>query len=153
MPSNPMKAGDGSGSASAVMPVLSYVAARLAAGTCTCAALISVCAVSPAPSRHVAVASRLSLPAVSPDDGAVTENVFDAEPPGATVPRLTWPAGDSVQPDGTLIDTEAADSGWLVGLRSVPRPVNVPSASVDDEIAASVGCGGGGRAYTAGGGP
>jgi hypothetical protein len=93
---------------------------------------------------------RLPRAPVSPDDGAVTENVFDAEPPGATVPRLTWPAGDSVQPDGTLIDTAAADSGRLVGLRSVARTVNVPSASVDDEIAASVGCGGVGCPYTAG---
>src|SRR5580704_17750739 len=141
MPSNPMKADDGSGSASAVMPVLLYVAARLAAGTCTCAALISVLLAPPGPPspppgppsappgppsappppalREIPLAGRFSLPALRSGAGAVTENVFDAEPPGATAPTLTWPAGDRVQPDGTLIDIEAADSGRLVGLRSV----------------------------------
>ena len=81
------------------------------------------------------------MPGVRPDDGAVTENVSDADRRGATVPRLAGPAGESVQPEGTLIATEAPVSGWPVGLRSVAWTVNVPSASTDEEIAASVGCG------------
>jgi hypothetical protein len=87
------------------------------------------------------VASRFATPGDSPDEGGVTLKSCDADAPGATVPSDTAPDGDTFQPSGTLSDTADRDRGRLVGLRKVARTVNVPWASAEDEMAASVGCG------------
>ena len=58
------------------------------------------------------MASRLARPGLSPDDGAVTVKVAEADAPGATVPSDTPPDGETVQAgDGGASDTEAPPSG------------------------------------------
>src|SRR5579863_3983108 len=146
-PSKPSNPGAGLVSLSSVIPVLSNVAARFGAGTLTCAVLMSVWVcpgpgwVRPAagPGRRsgpkpallkVALASRLARPGLSPDEGAVTVKVADADAPGATLPSDTLPDGATVQAaDGGASDTEAPPSGPAPGLASVAFTVNVPSAS------------------------
>ena len=87
------------------------------------------------------MASRLTRPGDSPEVGAVTSKLADRDPPGGTVPSDAGPDGEIVQPDGADSETDAAVSGLSVGLASVVFTENVPSASADDGIAASVGWG------------
>src|SRR2546421_212092 len=81
----------------------------------------------PSPQVKGAVASRPVRPGVSPDDGAVTVNVAEAEAPWPTVPRDAGPDGETVHPgEGGVSDTDALPSGARVGLVSVALTVNVP---------------------------
>src|ERR1700722_8013088 len=141
MPAKPMKLADGFGLALSVMPVLLNVEARLDAGTWTCAELISVCRPPPPPPPQRAVASGLPPPGDSPEAGGVTWNDWVADRPGATVPGEVATDGVTVQPAGALSDSDAPGSGRPVGVRSVAWTGTGPSASAEEEIAASVGCG------------
>src|SRR3984893_15406987 len=145
IPSKPWKPGEGLVLVTSVVPALSNVDARLGAGTLSCAVLIKV--VLPpwpreSPPLKLAVASRPTSPGVRPEDGAVTWKVAEAEPPGATVPSDCGVDGEVVQPPGGAVSaTEAPRSGASVGWVSVAFTETGPSASADDGIAASVGCG------------